>query len=60
MVRGDARVDEVWEAFAPTMPLAAVRDAAFYTWRFIDAPAHREPAFVIMSRGSRSARARSS
>jgi GNAT superfamily N-acetyltransferase len=51
MTRGDSRVDEVWEAFAPTMRLGAVRDATFYTWRFIDAPAHREPAFVIMSRG---------
>jgi GNAT superfamily N-acetyltransferase len=49
MVRGDARVDEIWEAFAPTMRLGAVRDATFYTWRFIDAPAHREPGFVIMA-----------
>ena len=23
--------------------LAAVRDAAFYTWRFLEAPAQREP-----------------
>jgi len=51
MSRADGRVDEVWEAFAPTMRLGAVRDATFYTWRFIDAPAHRETPFVIMSRG---------
>jgi hypothetical protein len=52
MTRGDARVNDVWQAFAPTMRLGAIRDAEFYTWRFIDAPAHREPAFVIVSRGT--------
>jgi hypothetical protein len=52
MVRGDVRVDEIWEAFAPTMRLGAVRDATFITWRFIDAPAHREPPYVIMSHGN--------
>lgn len=48
MTRLDPRVDEVWTAFSPTVRLAAIRDATFYTWRFLDAPAHREPAFVIM------------
>lgn len=51
MVRGDERVDEVWRAFAPTVPLAAVRDATFYTWRFLDTPSQREPAYVIVEHG---------
>jgi len=51
MVRDDPRVDEVWAAIAPSLPLAAVRDATFYTWRFIDAPAYREPPYVIVLRG---------
>lgn len=52
MARLDPRVDEVWQAFAPTVRLTAIRDAAFYNWRFLEAPSHREPAFVIV-RGSR-------
>jgi GNAT superfamily N-acetyltransferase len=52
MTRLDPRVDEVWDAAAPSIRLGAIRDSVFYTWRFIDAPAHREPAFVIM-RGQR-------
>ena len=50
MSRNDSRVDEVWAAFAPTVQLAAVRDAAFYTWRFLDAPAGTQHAFVITDR----------
>jgi hypothetical protein len=51
MTRDDARVDAIWRAAAPSLPLAAVRDAAFYTWRFLDAPAQREPAYVIVRGG---------
>ncbi len=51
MSRADSRVDEIWAAFAPTVPLTAVRDAAFYSWRFLDAPAQTQPSFVITSRG---------
>jgi GNAT superfamily N-acetyltransferase len=47
----DARVDEVWRAVAPTLRLAAIRDSTFYTWRFLEAPAHREPAYVLVHRG---------
>jgi GNAT superfamily N-acetyltransferase len=50
MRRGDTRVDAIWDEARTDIRLGAVRDAAFYTWRFIDAPAHREPAFVIMHR----------
>jgi GNAT superfamily N-acetyltransferase len=51
MVRDDARLDELWRRAAPTIQLGAVRDARFYTWRFLDAPAQRQPAFVIVRRG---------
>jgi GNAT superfamily N-acetyltransferase len=51
MRRADARVDDVWQAFAPTLRLGAVRDSTFYTWRFLDAPSGREPAFVIVDHG---------
>ena len=49
----DARVDAVWEAAKHDLRLAAVRDAAFYTWRFLAAPAGREPPFVIVDRDDR-------
>lgn len=44
----DPRVDTVWESAKHELRLAAVRDAAFYTWRFRHAPAQREPAYVIV------------
>lgn len=49
----DARVDEVWDAAKRELRLACVRDAAFYTWRFLAAPAGVEPAFVIVDRRDR-------
>ena len=52
MVRDDARVDTIWRAAAADLRLGAVRDAAFYTWRFLDAPAQRQLAFVIVRSGS--------
>lgn len=52
MRRLDARVDEVWAAARTELRLAAVRDAAFYTWRFLDAPLGRQAAFVIVERGT--------
>jgi GNAT superfamily N-acetyltransferase len=51
MEPGDPRVDEVWDAFAPTIRLGAVRDATFYTWRFLETPSQREPAYVILAHG---------
>jgi len=51
MHRQDPRVDEVWASARPALRLAAVRDAAFYTWRFLDGPAQRQRAFVIVDRG---------
>ncbi len=46
----DPRIDHVWRLARTQLTLAAVRDAAFYAWRFRQAPAQREPAFVIMDR----------
>jgi len=51
MVPADPRVDRVWAEARGELRLAAVRDAAFYTWRFLEAPAARQPAFVIVERG---------
>jgi GNAT superfamily N-acetyltransferase len=48
---GDPRVDAVWAKARGELRLAAVRDAAFYTWRFLQAPAQRQRAFVVVSRG---------
>jgi GNAT superfamily N-acetyltransferase len=48
---GDPRVDEVWALARGELRLAAVRDAAFYAWRFLDSPARRQTAFVILARG---------
>jgi len=49
---GDERVDAVWRAARTDVALGAIRDAAFYTWRFLESPSHREPAYVIV-RGKR-------
>lgn len=51
MAVGDARVDALWAATAPTLPLAAVRDAAFYTWRFLAVPGRAATPYVIVDRG---------
>ena len=47
----DRRVDAVWIEARKNLRLAAVRDAAFYTWRFHEAPAGRQVAYVIVQRG---------
>jgi hypothetical protein len=47
----DIRVDLVWAQARTELKLAAVRDSAFYTWRFIEAPGGHEPAFLIVDRG---------
>ena len=43
----DPRVDRVWAAARCELALTAVRDAAFYTWRFVAAPAGRQWPHVI-------------
>lgn len=52
MASHDERVDEVWRAAREDVSLGAIRDSAFYTWRFVEAPSGREPAYVIV-RGKR-------
>lgn len=44
----DSRVDVVWQETRPYLRLAAIRDAAFYAWRFGQAPSRRQSAYVIM------------
>ncbi|MCE9573672.1 MAG: hypothetical protein K8W52_10990 [Deltaproteobacteria bacterium] len=44
----DRRVDDVWASTRPEIRLGAVRDAAFYAWRFGRAPAQRQAAFVVV------------
>lgn len=46
----DERVDIIWQQAKQELRLACVRDAAFYTWRFLAAPAGAEPPFVIVDR----------
>ncbi len=48
MTEDDPRVDAVWMEAKRDLRLAAIRDAAFYEWRFRGAPAQREPAYVIL------------
>ncbi len=47
-VANDPRIDAVWEQARDGMKLAAIRDGAFYTWRFQAAPAGKQPTFVII------------
>ncbi len=47
VMENDPRVDAVWMEARRELRLAAIRDAAFYQWRFRAAPAQREPAYVI-------------
>ena len=46
----DERVDAIWNEAKHELRLTAVRDAAFYTWRFLAAPSGAEPPFVIVDR----------
>ncbi len=48
MASQDPRVDAVWSEARTELRLAAVRDAAFYQWRFRDAPAQKQAAYVIL------------
>ncbi len=44
----DRRVDEAWQAMRPELRLATVRDAAFYTWRFLRSPTGVQRPFVVV------------
>lgn len=47
----DPRIDAVWAEARRELRLAAVRDAAFYTWRFLEVPGARATPYVIVHRG---------
>ncbi len=52
MREGDRRVDEVWEASRDQLGIAVVRDAAYYSWRYLRAPARVQEPFVIVAGGA--------
>jgi GNAT superfamily N-acetyltransferase len=47
---GDPHLDAVWSEARREIRLAAVRDAEFYTWRFLTSPSGHQRAFVIVRR----------
>jgi GNAT superfamily N-acetyltransferase len=47
---GDRRIDKVWEATRGELAIATVRDAAFYRWRFHQAPAQVQRPYVVVDR----------
>lgn len=51
MLRHDSRVDAVWAEARPALRLCSVRDAAFYTWRFLDAPGRHQLPYVVNDKG---------
>jgi GNAT superfamily N-acetyltransferase len=48
---GDPRVDEVWGRTRGELHIATVRDATYYAWRFLRAPAGVQHAYVVIDRG---------
>jgi GNAT superfamily N-acetyltransferase len=46
-VADDPRIDDVWQRTAGQLGIAAVRDARFYTWRFVCSPSGQQRAYVI-------------
>lgn len=44
----DARIDAVWRRTAPELPIATVRDARFYTWRFLEMPSGVQRPHVVL------------
>ncbi|MEO8699139.1 MAG: GNAT family N-acetyltransferase [Kofleriaceae bacterium] len=48
----DERIDRLWTECRDAFRLACVRDAAFYTWRFHEAPAQRQPTYIVVDRGT--------
>ena len=51
MLPYDGRVDLVWRAAREELRLATVRNAAFYTWRFLEPPECRQVPYVIIADG---------
>jgi GNAT superfamily N-acetyltransferase len=44
----DPRIDEVWDRARRELPIAAVRDARFYQWRFTGSPSHAQRPYLIV------------
>lgn len=51
MTPDDPRADAVWRRTAPEMRVATVRDARFYTWRFLEMPSRPQLPYVVLQRG---------
>jgi hypothetical protein len=47
----DPRVDEIWARTRPELAIAAVRDAAFYDWRFRRSFVPTEQPYIVLDRG---------
>lgn len=45
--RFDARFDALWAQVAPALPIAAVRDAAYLNWRYVDTPTRKHRAVEV-------------
>jgi hypothetical protein len=51
MRHDDPRVDDVWRATRGELRVAAVRDARFYTWRFLASPRRDQQPYLIVEAG---------
>jgi GNAT superfamily N-acetyltransferase len=47
----DPRVDDIWQRMAGEIGIGTVRDAAYYDWRYVRAPAQQQRPFLVMSWG---------
>lgn len=47
----DPRVERLWAETRDELSIATVRDAEFYRWRFVEAPAQRQRPYVVLDRG---------
>ena len=52
VVPHDPRVDAVWADARHELGIATVRDAAFYTWRFLESPSRVQRPYVILRGGA--------
>jgi GNAT superfamily N-acetyltransferase len=50
VVRDDPRVEEVWNGVKDEIGLTTERSAAFYNWRFLEAPSQHQKAFIALSK----------
>jgi len=47
-IANDVRIDRVWQQTRSSLRLAAIRDGAFYTWRFQQAPAAKQTVYIVI------------